>query len=273
MSNRRLLLTFDLEEFDIPNEYGSNLSWEEQLAVGQQGMSAVSEILNLHKIPVTIFTTAAYALENRQQLQSLSEDHEIASHTFYHSSYHNDDLLNSKNVLEEIIGKSVYGLRMPRMKPVDMSIVKLAGYTYDSSVNPTYIPGKYNNSHLPKKLYMEKGVYRFPCSVSPNLRIPLFWLSFKNFPYFLYKKIAVDTLKTYGYLNLYFHPWEFTDISKYKLPGYVKTDSGNRLVERLHCLIKDLAKEGAFDTMNNFLQSTITSNEQVKQYTESIATL
>ena len=266
MRNSTVLLTFDLEEFDIPNEYGSNLSWDEQLIVGRQGMLAVSEVLNHHKIPVTIFTTAAYALENRQQMLSLSQEHEIASHTFYHSSYHDDDLLHSKNTLEEITGKRIFGLRMPRMKPVDMSLVMLAGYTYDSSINPTYIPGKYNNTHLPKKLYVEKGVYRYPCSVSPNFRIPLFWLAFKNFPYFLYKKIAVDTLKTYGYLNLYFHPWEFTDISRYKLPGYVKKDSGNKLVEKLHRLIKDLTKEGSFDTMNNFLQHMVQSEATMNYF-------
>jgi peptidoglycan/xylan/chitin deacetylase (PgdA/CDA1 family) len=264
-----VLLTFDLEEFDIPNEYGSNLSWEEQLMIGRRGMLAISEVLNFHKIPVTIFTTAAYALENREQLQLLSRDHEIASHTFYHSNFDEDDLLKSKSTLEEITGKSVFGLRMPRMRPVNMSLVNAAGYTYDSSVNPTYIPGKYNNSHLPKKLYIDDGMYRIPCSVSPNLRLPLFWLSFKNFPYQLYRKIAIDTLKVHGYLNLYFHPWEFTDISKYTLPAYVKRHSGNKLVERLHRLISDLKKEGAFDTMNNFLQDNVGSNEPIKQYQRS----
>lgn len=266
MNNRKVLLTFDLEEFDIPNEYGSNLSWEEQLAVGRQGMKAVINVLEVHNIPVTIFTTAAYALENKEQVKSLAENHEIASHTFYHSHFGDDDLLNSKTALEEITSKKVYGLRMPRMKPVSMSLVKDAGYTYDSSVNPTFIPGKYNNIHLPKTLYKEQQIYRVPCSVSPNLRIPLFWLAFKNFPYPLYKKLALESLHNYGYLNLYFHPWEFTDISKYKLPLYVKRHSGDKLVDRLHKLINDLTNEGSFDTMNNFLQDQLMMPAIVKDY-------
>jgi peptidoglycan/xylan/chitin deacetylase (PgdA/CDA1 family) len=269
MHNRKVLLTFDLEEFDIPNEFGPELPWEEQLFVGRKGMAAVTEVLDLHQIPVTIFTTAAYADENRLQLHSLARKHEIGSHTYYHSSFKDEDLLRSKNTLEEITGKDVFGLRMPRMRPVDMFLVKQAGYAYDSSVNPTFIPGKYNNSHLPKTVYQEKDMYRIPCSVSPNFRIPLFWLAFKNFPYFLYKKLAIYTLQKYGYLNLYFHPWEFTDISAYKLPAYVKRLSGNKLVERLHLLINDLAKEGSFETMNCFLQNRLRSSLQIGEYQDT----
>ena len=264
MHSRKVLLTFDLEEFDIPNEYGSNISWQEQLEVGRKGMIAVTEILEHHKIPVTIFTTAAYARENREQLQSLAQQHEIASHTFHHSHFAEEDLLTSRLALEEITGMKVFGLRMPRMRPVRMSLVKQAGYEYDSSINPTFIPGKYNNTHLPKTLYREQQVYRFPCSVSPILRIPLFWLAFKNFSYSFYKKLAVETLAKSGYLNLYFHPWEFTDISGYRLPGYVKKDSGNKLLDKLYRLINDLKKEGAFDTMNHFLYNELTSSATIK---------
>jgi len=207
-----VLLTFDLEEFDIPNEFGASLCWEEQVAVGRRGMDAVSEILGFHKIPVTIFTTAAYAAENKDQLKVLAANNEIASHTFHHYEFVEEDLQLSRTVLKEITGTEIYGLRMPRMKAIDMSVVHQAGYTYDSSINPTFIPGKYNNRHLPKTLYREREVYRLPCSVSPGLAIPLFWLSFKNFPYSLYKMLAVHTLQHTLFLNLYFHPWEFTDI-------------------------------------------------------------
>lgn len=264
MHSRKVLLTFDLEEFDIANEYGAALGWQEQLSVGRQGMKALTEVLQLHKIPATIFTTAAYALENCEELQFLAKQHEIASHTFHHSHFEDKDLLQSKLTLEEITGSEVYGLRMPRMRPVEMALVKQAGYKYDSSINPTFVPGKYNNMHLPKVLYQDRQVYRFPCSVSPNLRIPLFWLSFKNFPYFFYKKLALSTLHKYGYLNLYFHPWEFTDISKYNLPGYVKRYSGNQLLYRLNQLINDLKQEGTFDTMNNFLNEYLMQKQLAK---------
>jgi peptidoglycan/xylan/chitin deacetylase (PgdA/CDA1 family) len=257
MHSRQVLLTFDLEEFDIPNEFGSNISWEEQLAVGRRGMLAIKELLLHHAIPVTIFTTAAFALNNRTDLQELAQQHEIASHTYHHSHFLDEDLAKSKFVLEEITGKEIMGLRMPRMRPVNMTLVHNAGYTYDSSINPTFIPGKYNNIHLPKTVYSDNQVLRFPCTVSPLLRIPLFWLAFKNFPYWLYKKLLIESISAYGYVNLYFHPWEFTDISSYKLPVYVKRHSGNKLVDKLDKLIIDLKKEGTFNTMNNFLRNGI----------------
>lgn len=255
MPDRQVLLTFDLEEFDIPLEFGTSISLEEQLKVGNAGMNRLKGVLENFKVPATLFTTANYAIHFPQQVKELAQAHEIASHTFYHSSFSNEDLLLSKNKLEEITGKPVYGLRMPRMKSVDMDGVKQAGYLYDSSVNPTLIPGKYNNLHLPPVMYREKNMWRFPCSVSPLMRIPLFWLSFKNFPYFFYLHLVKRTIAHYGYVHLYFHPWEFTDISNYGLPSYVKRNSGENLVTRLINLIKDLRTECTFVTVKNFLSS------------------
>ena len=257
MGSSHVLLTFDLEEFDIPLEYGSNVCWEEQIATGRQGMKNVIEVLDRHQVSTTIFTTAAYALENQVQLKYLAQNHEIASHSFFHSSFKEEDLSTSKFTLEQITGQQISGFRMPRLKGVSMKAVHKAGYTYDSSVNPTYIPGKYNNLNLPTSVYKQDEVYRIPCSVSPILRIPLFWLAFKNFPYFLYKMLAEKTIKKKGYINLYFHPWEFTDISKYKLPSYVKRYSGSKMIDKLDVLIKDLKIAGDFTTMSNYISKKI----------------
>jgi peptidoglycan/xylan/chitin deacetylase (PgdA/CDA1 family) len=259
---RQVLLTFDLEEFDIPLEYGLHIEWQEQLEVGRQGMKNVINLLNFHKVPTTIFTTASYALENKEQVRYLAKDHEIASHSYHHSSYKEEDLLASRIALEAITGKIVTGLRMPRMKQVSMDAVYTAGYIYDSSVNPTYVPGKYNNLHLPVMPYKENGILRLPCSVGSGLRFPLFWLTFKNVPYFLYKKMAIQSLRKTGFLNLYFHPWEFVDISRYKLPFHIKRHSGETLLDKLDKLITDLKREGNFTTISNFLQDSGNTEEE-----------
>jgi hypothetical protein len=68
--------------------------------------------------------------------------------------------------------------------------------------------------------------------------------------------LAVQTLRKTRFLNLYFHPWEFTDIKRYNLPGYIKKQSGPALVDKLHRLIHDLKKEGTFETIHNFIQRT-----------------
>ncbi len=252
-----ILLTFDVEEFDLPLEYGINISQDEQLAVGKNGLDVINEILEDLKIQCTLFTTANFASNFPSEIAALSERHEIGSHTFFHSSFKQEDLKNSLLVLENITTKEVFGLRMPRMKRINVSWIKEAGYKYDSSINPTWIPGRYNNLSKPRTLFIESELPRIPVSVTPNFRIPLFWLAFKNFPYTYFRKIALQTLKKDGYLSLYFHPWEFIDLSNYKLPGMVKRKSGEELLNKLKRLIACLKNEGNFVKMNSFLDKKL----------------
>jgi hypothetical protein len=252
-AERFILLSFDVEEFDMPLEYGYQISKEEQLRIGKKGLDSIAPILSHSSIQSTLFTTANFADHFPETIRELSKQHEIASHTYYHSSFVNEDLLLSKQTLETISGKPVYGLRMPRMRKVDMNEVKKAGYLYDSSVNPTWLPGRYNNLHLPRTQYTEAGICRIPASVSPNFRIPLFWLSFKNMPLQIFKHLALQTLKKDGYLCLYFHPWEFTDINHYQLPMFTRRWCVEQLLERLNKTIQYLQKEGEFISMHAYI--------------------
>ncbi len=255
--SRYILLSFDVEEFDMPLEYNQPIELAEQLEIGSLGLKAIDPILSNKNIQSTLFTTATYAINFPDKIRELAQQHEIASHTFYHSFFENEHLLQSKQQLEAICLKPVTGLRMPRLRKIEMSEVLKAGYTYDSSINPTYLPGRYNNLHLSRTSYIDEGVLRIPASVTPNLRIPLFWLAFKNMPYTLYKKLAIQTLKKDGYICLYFHPWEFTDLKNYSLPGFTKRWSGNPLLERLLQLIHDLKQEAEFITMQQFAEKII----------------
>ena len=252
--NRYILLSFDVEEFDMPLDYNQQISLPEQLEIGRLGLDAISPILEDKNIAATLFTTATYAISFPETIRQLALQHEIASHTFYHSSFKDADLLASKLKLEEISLKPVTGLRMPRMRKVAISEVLKASYSYDSSINPTYLPGRYNNLHLSRTVYNDNGMTRIPASVTPNFRIPLFWLSFKNMPYFLFKNLAIQTLKKDGYLCLYFHPWEFTNaIQSTALPTYTKRFCGEVLLGKLQRLITDLKQEGDFITMQQLL--------------------
>jgi len=245
---KKVFLSFDVEEFDMPLEYQHAISVQDQMRIGIEGLDAIAPILDA--VPSTLFTTANFANHFPERIRQLAAYHEIASHTFYHTAYATEDLLKSRLRLEEITGLKITGLRMPRMRPVLMEDVKEAGYTYDSSINPTWLPGRYNNFHLPRTAYTEAGVKRIPASVSPGIRIPLFWLSFKNMPYALYLQLCKQTLAKDGYLCLYFHPWEFTPIEPFGLPVYTRRWCGQKLVARLSKLVTDLSKEADFSTMN-----------------------
>ncbi len=256
--NRSILLSFDVEEFDMPLEYQQHMTLGQQLEIGQLGLAAITPILNDKSIAATLFTTATYAINFPNDIRILALQHEIASHTYYHSNFEDAHLLSSRLKLEEISLKPVTGLRMPRMRKVDMGEVLKAGYTYDSSINPTYLPGRYNNLHLSRTMYQDEGMTRIPASVTPNLRIPLFWLAFKNMPYLLFKNLVVQTLKKDGYVCLYFHPWEFTDtIQATTLPTYTKRWCGKIMVDRLQRLVNDLKQEGDFIKMQDFITNTL----------------
>ena len=249
-----ILLTFDVEEFDLPLEFKEEITLSRQMEIGKEGLDVITQILNEHNVVSTLFTTGSFAKNYREAIKDLSAKHEIASHALFHSTFKTTDLLESKLLLQDITGKQVEGFRMPRMKPVNVIDLKNAGYTYDASINPTILPGRYNNLHLSRTFYRENNFLRMPGSVTPNLRIPLFWLSFKNFPYKLYLKLAMKTIQKDGYLSLYFHPWEFTDISVFKLPFYIKKLSGIALTERLNLLIDDLKKVAAFSSVKDYIK-------------------
>lgn len=248
-----ILLSFDVEEFDLPIEYGIKFPLDDQMDITLEGLNIIAKIIKTNNISCTFFSTANFAQCFPDQIRDLSQNHEIGSHSCYHSSFQEADLQISLSILESIISKKVFGIRIPRMKKIDSILIKEAGYAYDSSINPTWIPGRYNNLFAPRTWYLENGIVRLPVSVSPHLRIPLFWLLFKNFPYKYFKMLALQCLHKDGYLCLYFHPWEFTDLNSYPLPTIIKRKSGIALQDQLQKLLTDLKKEGEFITIHTFI--------------------
>ncbi|MGI9138006.1 MAG: polysaccharide deacetylase family protein [Sediminibacterium sp.] len=255
--NPKILLSFDVEEFDMPLEYNFSIKTETQMEVGKKGLDNLLPLLNEDDYKATLFTTANFANHYAQTIRLLSEKHEIASHTFFHANFTLDHLLSSRQRLSDIIKKPVTGLRMPRMQKVPVNNIKDAGYNYDASIHPTWLPGRYNNLNLPRTLYKEQGLIRVPASVTQNFRIPLFWLSFKNFPYNMYLKLALQTLKKDGYLSLYFHPWEFTNINDFGLPAYTRRGSDHELLDKLYQLLYDLKIRAEFVTMQDFIKISV----------------
>lgn len=252
---RFILLSFDVEEFDMPLEYGNHITVADQLNTGYNGLLRTKELLSTFNIAVTLFTTAHFADHFPDIIRELSLSHEIASHTYYHSAFEISHLKESRLVLEKITGQKITGLRMPRMKRILTRDVADAGYRYDSSVNPIWLPGRYNNLNRPRHVFAENDVISIPASVSTFMRIPLFWLSFKNLPYSLYLKLVLQALKKDAYVCLYFHPWELIDLSSFRIPGYTKKPSGDIFIKKLERLITDLKKEAQFITMESFVNA------------------
>jgi peptidoglycan/xylan/chitin deacetylase (PgdA/CDA1 family) len=241
-----IFLSFDIEEFDAPSEYGKPLPFGEQIAISTQGTLAVLAVLARHQIPATFFCTAHFAQQQPALVRRIAQEgHEVASHGFYHAAFSREHLRMSKDVLEAITGKPVQGFRMARMMPVSTEDLLAAGYRYNASLNPTFIPGRYNHLCSPRTPFMQNGLWQLPGSVTPRLRIPLFWLAMHNLPFHIYKALCRYTARRDRYLSLYFHPWEFTGLrpkAKFGLPGYITRHSGREMLQRLDLLITYLKK-------------------------------
>lgn len=248
-----ILLSFDVEEFDMPLEYGYNIDPARQLAIGREGLEKIRPFLDQPFMQTTLFTTAHFAENFPADIRQLAVRHEIASHTWHHSRFETTDLQRSRLRLEEISGGQVTGLRMPRMRAVPMSDVLDAGYAYDASLHPTWLPGRYNNLDRPRTIHREDGMLRIPASVGPTVRLPLFWLGFKNYPYRMYLHLVRRVLRKDGYASLYCHPWEFTDVRGFSLPAYTIRGCEGRLLDRLFRLASDLKGEAEFMPMQTFL--------------------
>lgn len=250
--DRLILLSFDLEEFDAPVEFGQDIPEEVQFDVCSRGLSVLLPLLDFLDIRVTFFTTVRFARNNPSLIRRLAERHEVGSHGFRHSGFTDSDLKASREALEAVTNRPVAGFRRPRLAPTGHRLILEAGYRYNSSENPIWLPGRYNNLRAPRTAYFTGELLNIPVSASPWLRVPLFWLAFKNFPWPLIRAASWHTLKTDGYLNMFFHPFEFTDLRGFKLPWVMKRLSGPAMLKRLERYLLWVKEFGRFVRMDEF---------------------
>lgn len=257
-----VLLSFDTEEFDVPREHGVDFTLEEGMKVSAYGTGRILDILKANGVRATFFCTANFAANAPEIMRRIhDEGHETACHGCDHWCPKETDVRESKRIIEGLTGLTCRGYRQPRMFPVSDAMIRECGYTYNSSLNPAFIPGRYMHLTTPRTYFMKDGVLQIPASVTPTLRIPLFWLALHNFPEWLYHAFARRVLRKDGYFTTYFHPWEFHELKKhpeFKMPFIIRNHSGRQLEERLDRLIKMFKENGEpFVTYSEFADEKI----------------
>lgn len=255
---KKVLLSFDVEEFDLPREHGAEIMVERGAKVSAAGLKKVLRLLKRYGVKATFFVTGNFAEQQPELVQEIVADgHEVGCHGVNHFEPQKTDMVRSKKIVERVAGVKVYGYRQPRMFEVDYRELKRCGYKYDSSVNPALVPGRYNHMNEPRKPYLEQGIIEVPVSVASGLRVPLFWLALHLFPLSIYVRLVRMSMRETGYFATYFHPWEFADLSKEKaVPLYIKFNSGDALVRRLEKVIEAL-KDCDFITYEEFIKNVI----------------
>lgn len=253
-----IFLSFDIEEFDVPRETNPSYNvMNEGMQISIYGTERILEILNREKVTATFFCTANFALKAPGLIRKIKDKgHEIASHGYDHWDVKSDDAQASKKVLEEIVGEIIVGYRQPRMFEIGASILQENQYLYNASLNPTYIPGRYMRLFDKRLPYKENAILNIPASVTPVLRIPLFWAALHIFPTWLYKALCFWTIRIDRHFNTYFHPWEFyplKDLKGIDVSPIILKNSGDNLCYRLTEVIRAFKRKGnSFGTYRQY---------------------
>jgi len=132
-----VLLTFDLEEFDLPLEFHEKISSKQQIEISRDGLNELLYILEKEKVLATFFVTAKFALANKKLIKKLAKNNEIALHGLQHSDNYRkmrmDEMLSrlkkAKKILESVAGKKIIGFRAPKFHVKKVKMLSLAGLT------------------------------------------------------------------------------------------------------------------------------------------------
>ena len=203
-----------------------------------------------HKVRCTFFILGWLAERLPHLVREIQDrGHEVASHGFDHNLCYEEpkdrlkqDLLDSKKLLEDIIGVSVFGYRAPSFSISDdtLKVIEECGYLYDSSFNSFAMHDRYGKILL--NSYIKKGIshqvsnnfFELPIS-NLDLRNPLsyelsvlssernIWKNlfsgsftlpwgggayFRIIPFSIFKRGVENILKKENAYLFYMHPWE-----------------------------------------------------------------
>ncbi len=284
---KSILLTFDVEDwFQVENfkDYIPFVSWNNHELRVEKNVHLILDLLDSFKFnPKATFFILGWIAKRLPHLilEIEKRGHEIASHGIDHhlctKQLKKDliqDLQKSKQLLEDMIGKQIFGYRAPSFAINNdiLDVIKEAGYLYDSSYNSFSMHGRYGSIDLPYKKF--KTIYEisndfFEIPIS-NLKIKnkVFPLGgggyFRLFPLLFFKYGMNILLKKEDAFVFYCHPWEFDPrqprvkeaTGAFKFRHYINL---SKTADKLEKLIKSFSKF-EYQTCKVFLLETINRN-------------
>jgi hypothetical protein len=263
--SKKVALTVDLEEWTVPQEFGSDRVPEAtKLEVACVGLRRILDILTLERVKATFFVTAYFAERNRSLLRKILEaGHEIGNHGLEHNrrprrTWNTEirTIRESTEIIEESVGIRPSGYREPYLAVTKSTIIALMqlGYLYDSSIMGTWLPDKRQWTVLPPfpfewKAHIKEtqgNLIELPLSTFSRLRAPVGWWWFrKNFGEAIPCVTANLLFSLAEPFIMNVHTWELIEPPVgYRIPLHIKHNCGERSAEQIHRLIMRLKRCG-----------------------------
>jgi peptidoglycan/xylan/chitin deacetylase (PgdA/CDA1 family) len=214
----------------------------------ESGLPALLEVLEKYDVKATFFITGDVASKHPQEVAKIARRYEIGCHGYSHKRFDRmifedavDEIEKSTAVLRRLAGR-VISFRAPNLIFPErfLGLLKDNGYLIDSSL------AKYKIGHL-YRIYaggkddLDNGLLRIPVSATSSmLRLP----------------IGNGILRRLDSpVVLFFHPWEFVDMSGEPVRWDCKINTGSRALARLGSLIGFFKKSNyRFCTISDFLE-------------------
>ena len=247
----RIFLTIDAEFWDSPQFFG--LARDKSRAHGDAGCREVLDLLRRLSAPGTFFVTGEFAEAHPSTaIRILAEGHEVASHSYAHERFstltaarRREEVVRSKEVLEERLGTPVTGFRAPGnvMGPDHFQLLREAGYRYDSSLHPALMPHQPWNVLRSSRPFTAHGVVEIPLTTLGGL--PVSWVWMRNCGTWL-PRAAVRQSRLLGRdAVFYLHSWEFEPLPSVPgLPSWIVRRTGPAFLAMLEGFVRHFQHRG-----------------------------
>lgn len=231
-------LTIDVEDWFMTNDFSfPPETWSGYEDRIDKSTGTILEVLARHKVKATFFILGCIGHKHPQLVRAVqAEGHQIASHGSRHQMVcemtpreFREDLVYSKNTLEDITGQEVNFYRAPswsisRQSLWALEILEEEGFICDSSLQPFWTPlsgirGAPHTPYHPVIKGRKLQLLEFPP--------PLAKVGFLKLPFSggLYLRLlpspviswALKQVNRSGPGMIYSHPWE-TDVEQPRLP-------------------------------------------------------
>lgn len=268
-------LTIDVEDYFQVSAFNNIIRYEQWDIYESRIVNNthnVLEILSRHNTKATFFVLGWIAEKYPNLIKDIFRNkHEIACHGYAHRLVYEispeefiADTKKAKDILENIIGKSVIGYRaasysITRQSMWALDILEGLGFEYDSSIFPIHHDryGLPEASRFKYKL-SNHNLIEYPLSTSMffGMKVPVAGGGyFRLFPY-NFTKLALNKINKRENQSFvfYIHPWELD-------PEQPKMNGINYLSKFRHYNNLGKAKERFFKLLQDFRFTPITKQE------------